>query len=164
MTTTPAAVEALKLARAHIVWLAFGECRSPGWNGAPPSAREAVDAIDAALAHQPPANTPPTGVSGSQAKSEAVAWQVKQKTYKDRGPWVRATYEAAAQYPHRCEVRALVPQEAVERQPLTDEQVFLISERALDKCHCSDSRALYVAREVERHFGIGPATQEKQHG
>jgi hypothetical protein len=58
----------------------------------------------------------------TQAKSEAVAWQVKQKAYKDRGPWVdvdRVTYESASKYPERCEVRALVPQEAVERQPLT---------------------------------------------
>lgn len=38
----------LNQARAHIVWLAFGECRSPGWDGPPPTAKQAVDAIDAA--------------------------------------------------------------------------------------------------------------------
>lgn len=55
-TQAPAPAHALlhKL-RAHIVWLAFGECRSPGWEGPPPTAREAVDAIDAALAAQSPA-------------------------------------------------------------------------------------------------------------
>jgi hypothetical protein len=48
----------LHLVRAHIVWLAFGECRSPGWDGPPPTAREAVDAIDAALAAPSPAPAP----------------------------------------------------------------------------------------------------------
>lgn len=43
--------------RAHIVWLAFGECRSPGWEGPPPTAREAVDAIDAALSNVQPKGT-----------------------------------------------------------------------------------------------------------
>ena len=43
--------DALVKARAHIVWQSFGECRSPDWEAAPPSAREAVDAIDAALQH-----------------------------------------------------------------------------------------------------------------
>lgn len=55
-TQAPApAHELLHKLRAHIVWLAFGECRSPGWEGPPPTAREAVDAIDAALAEQAPA-------------------------------------------------------------------------------------------------------------
>lgn len=40
-------IHTLNQARAHIVWLAFGECRSPGWDGPPPTAKQAVDAIDA---------------------------------------------------------------------------------------------------------------------
>jgi hypothetical protein len=41
-------IPVLNQARAQIVWLAFGERRSPGWDGPTPTAKQAVDAIDAA--------------------------------------------------------------------------------------------------------------------
>lgn len=42
--------EALICALAQIRWNAFGECRIPGWPGAPPTAAEAVAMIETALA------------------------------------------------------------------------------------------------------------------
>lgn len=56
------------------------------------------------------------------------------------------------------------PVPAVLAEPLTDEQILMISERSLDKCHCSDSRAFYVAREVERHYNIGATPSQGSEG
>lgn len=44
------AVDVLLMALAYVRWEAFGECRTDGWNGPPPTARETADAIAAALA------------------------------------------------------------------------------------------------------------------
>lgn len=43
-------VDVLLMALAYVRWEAFGECRTDGWNGPPPTARETADAIAAALA------------------------------------------------------------------------------------------------------------------
>lgn len=40
---------ALRTARAFIKWRAFGECRADGWEGPPPTAAEAVAAIESVL-------------------------------------------------------------------------------------------------------------------
>ena len=44
--------QALRAAMSYITWTAFGSCRSPGWPGPPPTAREAADAIEALLAER----------------------------------------------------------------------------------------------------------------
>src|SRR5690606_29604882 len=54
----PIGADALRIARAHIKWVAFGECRADSWVGPPPTAAEAVAAIDAALASAAPAGQP----------------------------------------------------------------------------------------------------------
>lgn len=43
---------------------------------------------------------------------------------------------------------------------LSDEAAILIGKRALDKCHGTDAQHIYIAREVERYYGIRPASSE----
>ena len=47
--TPPAMHEAARMALAHIRWHSFGACRTEGWDGPPPTAREAADALVDAL-------------------------------------------------------------------------------------------------------------------
>ena len=49
---TRAMREALLMALAQLRWLAFGECRTDGWEGAPPTAAETEKAINSALSGQ----------------------------------------------------------------------------------------------------------------
>ena len=82
---------------------------------AKPTAAEVTSVLERAYESTlgKPVELPQSLATPSASPSEAqkaVAWQVKQKVYLDRGPWVdvdRTTYEAAAKYPERCEVRAL---------------------------------------------------------
>lgn len=46
--------EALLQALAYVRWQAFGECRSAGWEGPPPTAAELEAVLVAAIALQAP--------------------------------------------------------------------------------------------------------------
>ena len=42
--------EVMQQALAYVRWTAFGECRTPGWDGSPPTAAETVAALEDAIA------------------------------------------------------------------------------------------------------------------
>ena len=42
-------LKVMKMAVAYIRWNAFGECRTDGWGGPPPTAREVYDALHSQL-------------------------------------------------------------------------------------------------------------------
>lgn len=106
------------------------------------------------------------------AAGEAVAWQVKQKVNLDRGPWVdvdRATYEAAAKYPDRCEVRALYAgSPPTAREPLTAEQrenILTLAGAVCDGGMSPDDFGLEIIDQVESAHGIVAApTGGADHG
>jgi len=184
------AVEALKLVEkikqhadecADQAWHA-GECNERVGTPYFESLRLFNQALDqlAALASLPPV---------TQAKSEAVAEWQRRPNDMPKLPWERiseewATHEAFEEDRGYWEVRALyaAPQEAVERQPLTEEQIDAAHEDATKAFSLSETGSVssagymktntreslkwrtHFARAIERHFGIGQATQEKQHG
>lgn len=62
---------AMQQAQAYIRWTAFGECRSPWWDGAPPMAAEADLALVQALAE--PARTLAEPVTEAEVKAALAA-------------------------------------------------------------------------------------------
>ena len=153
--TTPAAVEALKLAEeaknaardhAGAIFADSGvdRCRET-WDAA-------VAAIDrlAALASLPPV---------TQAKSEAVA-EVNNIGMLKATPHGTRTLKAGDKL-------YAAPREAVERQPLTESalnQELCLNGLHWDRPNEAADWFREGARFAEREHGIGPATQEKQHG
>jgi hypothetical protein len=174
MTTTPAAVEALKLAE-KVKQLAISAAeywaKSYFWKHAGIGHQQegeryeseriklfaSIDRL-AALAHQ----SPPTGVSGSQAKSEAVGWFESPHGQFRANPMYR--HEFPSQLLKWQIPLYAAPQEAVERQPLSEQECRrLYTSIADDPCAEPSVRALAMAaiRATEHFHGIGPATQEK---
>lgn len=92
-----------------------------------------------------------------------AGWQVKQKVYKDRGPWVdvdQVTFESAAKFPERCEIRALTPhapaqsaldelRREVEALRADAERYRWLREADWIDCHIEESRGI---------IGLEPST------
>lgn len=149
--------------RAYIVWHAFGECRSPGWDGPPPTAREAVGAIDMAFAASPAApaqqaepsaglGIPPCGGPLCGADHHPLCKQAPSLTVGDREAAAKAIYalfDGAADHPwveggnsfKQDEARryarvALEAQPAAQAEPVGS---FMTREQAIE--HCRKRRA-----------------------
>jgi len=123
--------------------------------------REDVAVVLDALASLPPV---------TQAKSEAVAAQYSAAWGDGTRNWINCTLAEAqtALKQTGYVVRWLyaAPREAVERQPLTEERISELWCEVAEKESGQGWTNLSekFARAIEAAHGIGPATQEKQHG
>lgn len=140
-TMTEELKQAAQMALAQIRWLAFGECRTPGWDGPPPRAADAVAALERAISQ---------AQGGKAGEAAAVAWF---EYSEQRGEW----FLAYTKNP-RAKTRPLVygdthPAPGVPEgwvpmpRELTPDEAMKAQGALLDMCW--DATTCFVARYAE---------------